>query len=65
MFLVVDYEDNVANLYLSDVTGQFYVTAMENVVGLRYPGKFSVDIVKVCKASKCQIDSFVSCDAYF
>lgn len=47
VFIAVDHEENIANLYLSDVTGQYYVTSMENVVGLRVPGKYDVDIVKV------------------
>ncbi|XP_045189773.1 VPS10 domain-containing receptor SorCS1-like isoform X2 [Mercenaria mercenaria] len=47
VFIAVDHEEDIANLYLSDVTGQFYVMSVENVVGLRYPGKFDVDLVKV------------------
>jgi hypothetical protein len=49
VFIAVDHEEDIANLYLSDVTGQFYVTSVENVVGMRYPGKFDVDLVKVCQ----------------
>jgi len=47
VLLAVDHEGGTANLYLSDVTGQFYVISQEHVVGLRYPGKFDVDLVKV------------------
>ncbi|KAH3790539.1 hypothetical protein DPMN_168741 [Dreissena polymorpha] len=47
VFIAIDFEGNIANLYLSDITGQYYVTSVENVVGLRYPGKFDVDLVKV------------------
>lgn len=53
VFIAIDFEGNIANLYLSDITGQYYVTSVENVVGLRYPGKFDVDLVKVgCKKKK-------------
>ena len=48
VFIAVDHEEDIANLYVSDVTGQYYVTSVENVVGMRYPGKFDVDLVKVC-----------------
>ena len=47
MFIAVDHEEDIAHLYLSDITGQFYITSLENVVGLRYPGKFELDLVKV------------------
>ncbi|WAR21800.1 SORC2-like protein [Mya arenaria] len=47
VFLAVDYEGGSANLYLSDITGQFFVLSQHNVVGLRYPGKFDVDLVQV------------------
>ena len=47
VFIAVDHEEDIAHLYLSDVTGQFYITSLENVVGLRYPGKFELDLVKV------------------
>jgi len=56
VFLVVDHENDAATLYVSDQTGQFYVKSMDNVVGLRIPGKFDVDIVKV---SVCSVVSFV------
>ena len=46
VFIAVDHEEDVANLYLSDITGQFYITSIENIVGMRYPGKFEMDLVK-------------------
>ena len=46
MFIAVDHEEDIANLYLSDATGQFYITSIENIVGMRYPGKFEMDLIK-------------------
>ncbi|KAL4231927.1 Sortilin-related VPS10 domain containing receptor 2 [Mactra antiquata] len=47
VFIAIDHEGDISNLYLSDITGQYYIMSVENVVGLRYPGKFDVDLIKV------------------
>ena len=47
VLIAVDHEEDIACLYASDVTGQFYIVSVENIVGLRYPGRFDVDLVKV------------------
>ncbi|KAK3094823.1 hypothetical protein FSP39_006724 [Pinctada imbricata] len=47
VFVAVDHQENVVNLYLSDTTGQFYVTSLTNVVSIVEPGWFDVDFYEV------------------
>ncbi|XP_033756122.1 VPS10 domain-containing receptor SorCS1-like [Pecten maximus] len=47
VFIAADHKENMVTLYLSDVTGQFYVPSLERVVADVEPGYLEVDIYKV------------------
>ncbi|KAK3593065.1 hypothetical protein CHS0354_007857 [Potamilus streckersoni] len=47
VFLVVDHATDIANLYLSDTSGQYYTLSLENVMGMRFPGSYIVDMHQV------------------
>ncbi|XP_069140405.1 VPS10 domain-containing receptor SorCS1-like isoform X2 [Argopecten irradians] len=47
VFIAADHKENMVTLYLSDVTGQFYVPSLEKVVADVEPGYLEVDVYKV------------------
>ena len=54
VFVAVHHE-NVVNLYLSDVTGQYYVLSLAGVFHDEKFDWFSVDMVEVCRGKKTVI----------
>lgn len=48
VFLAANHREGSVNLYLSDTTGQFYVSSLTNVLALRKEeGGFEADLVEV------------------
>ena len=50
VFIAANHHEGMVSLYLSDTTGQFYITSLDAVVSLRrMDGGFDADLYEVLK----------------
>ena len=57
VFIAASHPGGTVSLYLSDITGQFYVMSLDHVVAFAFRNNFFVDLYEVCftECTECRL----------